>query len=73
MPRTKVKLFQDVVSISPGGGLGSQFTIENKINDFLGSSTQIKLIDIKLSSNAAPVGERVTNYGLCALVIYEET
>jgi hypothetical protein len=68
---TKVKLFQNVVSIIPGGGIGGTFTLEKEINDFLSSNSSIRLIDIKLSSNAAPVGERVTNYGLCALVIYE--
>jgi len=72
MSNTRVKLFQNVVSVSPGVGLGSTFTLEKEVNDFLASDDKIKLIDIKLSSNAAPVGERVTHYGLCALVIYEE-
>jgi hypothetical protein len=68
---TKVKLFQNVVSIIPGAGAGGTFTLEKEINEFLDGNPAIRLIDIKLSSNAAAVGERVTNYGLCALVIYE--
>ena len=72
MAQTKVKLFQNVVSVSPGGGLGDEFSLEKDINAFLAANSNIKLIDIRLSSNAAPVGERATHYGLCALVIYED-
>ena len=71
MSRTKVNLFQNVVSVSPGVGLAGEFTLEKEINAFL-SGPNVTLIDVKLSSNAAPVGERITHYGLCALVIYAE-
>ena len=70
---TKVKLFQNVVSVSPGIDLRNEFTLEKEINQFLASDAKIKLIDVKLSSNAAPVGERVAHYGLCALLIYEQS
>jgi hypothetical protein len=71
MARTKVKLFQNIVSVSPGLNLQREFTIEGEINEFL-ANPAIKLIDVKLSSNAAPVGDRVAHYGLSALLIYEE-
>jgi len=69
--RTKVKLFQNVASVTPGIDLKREFTIEQEINDFL-ADPRITLIDVKLSSNAAPVGDRIAHYGLTALVIYEE-
>ena len=69
--RTKVKLFQNVASVSPGVDLKREYTIEKEINDFL-ADPRITLIDVKLSSNASPVGDRVAHYGLTALVIYEE-
>jgi hypothetical protein len=72
MAGTKVKLFQNVISVSPGIDLASEFTVEKDINAFLASNPTIKLVDVKLSSNAAPVGDRITYYALCALLIYEE-
>jgi hypothetical protein len=72
LTRTKVKLFQQVASVSPGIDLQREFSIEKEINDFL-ADTSIKLLDVKLSSSAAPVGDRVAHYGLTALVIYEHT
>ena len=70
MASRMVKLFQNVVSISPGGGSASQFGMEKDINDFL-ATPGVSLVDIHLSSNAGSVGERVTHYGLYALVVYE--
>ena len=72
MPRTLVKLFQQVASVTPGIDLQREFGIEKQINDFL-ADKNIKLIDIKLASNAAPVGDRVAHYGVTALLIYEQT
>lgn len=71
MARTKVKLFQNIVSVTPGVDLKREFTLEKEINEFLASDASFKFIDVKLSSNAAPVGERVAHYGLSALLIYE--
>lgn len=73
MSRTKVKLFQNIVSVSPGVDLKRELTLEKEINEFLASDGAIRLIDIKLSSSAAPVGERVAHFGLSALLIYEHT
>jgi len=72
LPRTKVKLFLAIASVSPGIDLQPDFGIEKQINDFLADGN-ITLIDVKLSSNAAPVGERVAHYSVTALVIYEQT
>ena len=73
MSRTKVKLFQNVISVTPGIDLASESTLDNDINAFLAAhDTKIRLIDIKLSSNAAPVGDRITYYSFSALLIYEE-
>lgn len=72
MSRTKVKLFQSITSVSPGVDLQREMALEKEMNDFLAANAGIKLIDIKLSSNAASVGERVAYYGLSALLIYEE-
>ena len=72
MQRTKVKLFQQVASVSPGIDLQRGFTIEKEINDFL-ADAKITLIDIKLSSSAAPVGDRIAHYGLTALILYEQS
>src|SRR6185369_12119815 len=56
MSRTQVKLLQNVVSVSPGLNLTSELTVEKDINAFLASNEgKIRLIDIKLSSNAASV------------------
>ena len=71
MPRTKVKLFFTVASVSPGINLQPDLSIEKEINDFL-SDGNTTLIDIKLSSNAAPVGDRVAHYSVTALVLYEQ-
>jgi hypothetical protein len=68
----KVKLFQSVVSVSGGSSGGNFSDIEQQINDFFSSNSQIELIDVRLASNGAPVGNIVTNYGLIALVIYME-
>lgn len=72
MPRTKVKLFQQVASVSPGVDLQREFAIEKEMNDFL-ADPGITVIDIKLASNAAPVGDRIAHYGLTALLIYQQT
>ena len=72
MSSTKVKLFQNITSVSPGVDLRSELTLEKEINAFLASNSGIRLVDIKLSSNAAPVGERVAYYLLAALLIYED-
>lgn len=72
MPRTKVKLFQQIASVSPGLDLQRAFTIEKEINDFLADAS-VKLIDVKLSSNAAAVGDRIAHYGLTAMLVYEQT
>lgn len=72
MSRTRVKLFQNIVSVNPGLDLAREFTLETEINTFLASDASIKLIDVRLSSNAAPVGDRVAHYGLSALLIYEQ-
>lgn len=70
---TKVKLLQNVVGVSPGLDLQSSLTVEKDINTFLASNDgKIKLIDIKLASNAASVGERISYFALSALLIYEE-
>ena len=71
LPRTKVKLFLKIASVSPGIDLQPDLAIEKEINDFLADSS-VTLIDIKLSSNAAPVGDRVAHYSVTALVIYEQ-
>jgi len=72
LPRTKVKLFQQIASVSPGLDLQRAFTIEKEINDFLADAS-VKLIDVKLSSNAAAVGDRIAHYGLTAMLVYEQT
>lgn len=72
MPRTKVKLFQNISSVSPGVDLQRETTLEKEMNEFLAGNAGIKIVDVKLSSNAAAVGDRVAHYGLFALVIYEE-
>jgi hypothetical protein len=70
----KVKLFQSVVHVSGGNSSGGSFdALEREVNNFLGANPQIRIVDIKLTSNAAPVGNVVTNYGIIALMIYEES
>lgn len=73
MSGTRVKLLQNVVSVSPGLDLANSLTVEKDINAFLASNDgKIRLIDVKLSSNAASVGERISYFALSALLIYEE-
>ena len=72
MPRSKVKLFLNVASVSPGLDLQRNFSIEKEINDFLADGS-INLIDIKLSNYASPVGDRMAHFAVSALVIYEQT
>lgn len=72
MPRTKVKLFLKIASVSPGIDLQPDLSVEKEINDFL-ADENIALVDIKLSSSAAPVGDRVAHYAVSALVVYEHT
>jgi hypothetical protein len=68
----KVKLFQAVVNVSVGGTDGNFSTMESRINTFLEETPDIDVIDIKLAANAAPVGDGPTNYGLVALLMYED-
>lgn len=71
MPRTKVKLFLKIASVTPGVDLRPDLSIEKEINDFL-ADENIALVDIKLSSSAAPVGDRVAHYVVSALVVYAQ-
>ena len=69
----KVKLFQTVVSVSPGGSGSNDFNIlESEINNFFEIHPEIRVIDLKITSNAAPVGDILTNYGLIAMLMYDE-
>ena len=69
----KVKLFQYALGVSYGVETKSNFSpIEKGINEFLRDNPKIRVIDIKISSNAAPVGDLLTNYGMQALLLYEE-
>jgi hypothetical protein len=69
----KVKLFQEVIGLSRGQGDGKEFGgIEKQINEFLASNPKIHVIDVKLTSHAAPVSDIVTNYALMALLLYNE-
>ncbi len=69
----KVKLFQCVVNVSAGGFPGGDFDkLETDINNFLASHNKIRVVDIKLSAHAAPVADMVTNYGIQALLLYED-
>jgi hypothetical protein len=72
MSRTKVKLFQNITSVSPGVDLQRESALEKEMNEFMAANAGIRIIDIKLSSNGAAVGDRVAHYGLFALMIYEE-
>jgi hypothetical protein len=70
----RVKLFHSVISVSSGSSPGGSFAgLEDEINGFLDANPTIRIKDIKLTSNAAAVGTIVTNYGLVALLLYEET
>jgi len=69
--QTKVKLFQQIASVSPGVDLQRESVLEKQINDFL-AGKDITLVDIKVSSNAAAVGDRITYYSLVALVLYQQ-
>jgi len=71
LPHTKVKVFLKIASVAPGINLQPDLAIEKDINDFL-ANENVTLIDIKLSSNAAPVGDRIAHYCLTALVLYEQ-
>jgi len=73
MSHTKVKLFQNVVTVTPGIDLRSVFTLEKEMNEFLANDAVARVIDVKLSSSASPVGDRVAHYSLAALLIYEES
>ena len=69
----KVKLFQFAVVVSLGVKTRSDFSpIEKNINEFLRVNPNIRVVDIKIASNAAPVGDSLTNYGMQALLLYEE-
>jgi hypothetical protein len=68
----KVKLFQAVVNVSFGGTDGDHAVIESKINAFLEENPEIDVIDIKLAANAGRVEHGPTNYGLVALLMYED-
>ena len=69
----KVKSFH-IISTVPAGRSSSDtdFTdIDKDINKFLSDNPNIKVVDIKLTAFAAPVGEHVTNYNIHAMLIYE--
>ncbi|HKU61047.1 MAG TPA: hypothetical protein VJQ44_07525 [Gemmatimonadales bacterium] len=70
----RVKLFQNVVSVSAGSspGRGNFGLLESDINKFLDEHPSLRVIDLKITSNAAPVGNIVTNYGAIAILLYEE-
>ncbi len=69
----KVKLFQNAVAVSFGVKTRSDFSpIEKDINEFLRVNPNIRVVDIKIASNAAQVGDSLTNYGMQALLLYEE-
>ena len=69
----KVKIFSAIVAVSGGVTPTSNIqSLEEKINTFLQGSPNIKIIDIKFSSNAAMVQDGPTNYGLYALLIYQD-
>ena len=59
MAITKVKLFQNVLSVSPGVSLGLDFPLEKEMNTFLSAHANVKLIDI----NETPI-ERITLHGI---------
>ena len=71
---TKVKIFQSVVSISPGDSSqqGDFQQLEDQIDQFLLDNPGAKPIEVKLTSSAAPVGNTVTNCGLIARLIFQE-
>ena len=68
----RVKVFQDVVSVSSVSGGGGFEHLEADINRFLEERQDIRLVDLKLASHAAPVGDIITNYGVVAALVYEE-
>jgi hypothetical protein len=69
----RIRMFQHVVSAAPcGDPAGNFLPLEKKINAYLEQNPGVRVVDVKLTSHAAPVGDRVTNYGLVAVVIYEE-
>ena len=69
----KTQLFECAVGVSFGVKTRSDFSpIEKDINEFLRVNPNIRVVDIKIASNAAPVGDSLTNYGMQALLLYEE-
>ena len=69
----KVKFFEHVVSISPGGGGEGNFAeVEVRINEFLAENPGIRVLDVKLAALAAPIGDLVTNYGVVAVLMYDD-
>ena len=69
----KVKLFQWAIGVSLGVKTSSDFSrIEKDINEFLRVNPNIRVVDIKIASNAAQVGDSLSNYGMQALLLYEE-
>jgi hypothetical protein len=68
----RVKLFETIVSVSVRGDGGNFKDLENQINSFLDQNPDITVVDIKLTGSAAPVGDVVTNYGISALLLYNE-
>src|SRR5436190_15856209 len=60
---TKVKLFQQVISVSGGNSAsaGGFKKLETEINQFLADNPRAKPVDLKITSHAAPVGDSVTN------------
>src|SRR5262245_24494534 len=70
----KVKMFEDGFSLSGGVGQGSDgfVRLEKQINDFLADNSRVKVVDLRLTSNAAPVGDYVTHYIVVAVLLYEE-
>ncbi len=68
----RVKIFQCDVTISTGQSEGGDYSsLEEDLNSFFDENPGIRLIDIKVTSHAAPVGDGTTKYALIAMLIYE--
>jgi len=71
--KMKVKFFEKVLHLSAGGDPDGRFSdLEDDINNFLAKHPHIQIRHLKLTSLAAPVGDMVTNYGIVAVLVYDE-
>lgn len=70
----RVKCFVESVQLmkTSSSAHGDLMKIEEAINEWLEGRPAVELVDVKLSTHAAPVADKLTLYVAMAMVLYRE-